>query len=49
MNGFIAFAEIAGAILASMGLALSLEWCALNGLMHLLPHSAPRLRNGERR
>lgn len=37
MNGFVAFAEVSGAILASMGIALVLEWCGLNGLMRLLP------------
>jgi hypothetical protein len=37
MNGFIAFAEITGAILASLGLALALEWYGLSGLMRLLP------------
>ncbi|MGA9882175.1 MAG: hypothetical protein WBQ34_00500 [Candidatus Acidiferrales bacterium] len=37
MNGFIAFTEITGAILASLGVALALEWYGLNGLMRLLP------------
>jgi hypothetical protein len=37
MNGFIAFAEVTGAILASLGVALAIEWYGLNGLMHLLP------------
>ncbi len=37
MNGFIAFAEVTGAIVASVGIALALEWCGLNGLMRLLP------------
>ncbi|MGH9563853.1 MAG: hypothetical protein ACRD3S_20560 [Terracidiphilus sp.] len=37
MNGFIAFAEVTGVILASLGVALALEWYGLNGLMRLLP------------
>jgi hypothetical protein len=37
MNGFIAFAEVTGAILASLGVALALEWYGLNGLVRLLP------------
>ncbi len=37
MNGFIAFAEVTGAILASLGVALAIEWYGLNGLMRLLP------------
>ncbi|MGH9687036.1 MAG: hypothetical protein ACRD5K_08105 [Candidatus Acidiferrales bacterium] len=37
MNGLIAFTEITGAILASLGVALALEWYGLNGLMRLLP------------
>jgi hypothetical protein len=40
MDSFIAFAEVTGAILAALGLALALEWYGLNGLMHLMP--APR-------
>lgn len=37
MNGFVAFMEISGAIVASLGVALALEWCGLNGLIRLLP------------
>lgn len=37
MSGFISFAEVTGAILASLGVALALEWYGLNGLMRLLP------------
>lgn len=37
MDSFIAFAEITGAILAALGLALALEWWGLNGLMRLMP------------
>jgi hypothetical protein len=37
MGSFIAFAEITGAILAALGLALELEWLGLNGLMRLMP------------
>jgi hypothetical protein len=37
MTGFVAFAEVTAAILASLGIALALEWYGLNGLMRLLP------------
>lgn len=37
MNGFIAFTEVTGAILASLGLAFAIEWFGLNSLMRLLP------------
>ena len=37
MDGFIEFAEVTGAILAALGLALVLEWYGLNGLLHLMP------------
>jgi hypothetical protein len=37
MNSFIAFAEVVGAIIAAMGLAMGLEWLTLNGLLHLMP------------
>ena len=40
MDSFIGFAEVTGAILAALGLALGLEWFGLNGLMRLMP--APR-------
>ena len=37
MDSFIAFAEVTGALLAALGLALVLEWYGLNGLMQLMP------------
>lgn len=37
MNNFIAFLEVTGAILAGLGLAMSLEWLTLNGLLRLMP------------
>jgi hypothetical protein len=48
MNGFIAFSEVTAAILASMGVALALEWCGLNGLMRLLPAARRNPAQGER-
>lgn len=48
MNGFIAFAEITGAIIASIGFALALEWYGLNGLMRLLPAARRDAAQGER-
>lgn len=46
MDSFIAFAEVAGAIIAAMGLAMWLEWMTLNGLMHLMPGSRPAAQTG---
>ena len=37
MESTIGFAEIAGAIIGAIGLALGLEWVALNSLMRLMP------------
>jgi hypothetical protein len=37
MIGFIAFAEITGAILAAFALAVCLEWMGLHGLIRLMP------------
>jgi hypothetical protein len=37
MGGFIGFAEVVGAIIAAIGLAMGLEWIALNGLLRLMP------------
>ena len=40
MESTIAFAEIAGAIIGAIGLALGLEWFTLNSLMRLMPRTA---------
>jgi hypothetical protein len=40
MNGFIEYAAFAGAIIASIGLALGLEWIGLNGFFSLMPGRA---------
>lgn len=37
MEGLIDFTAVAGAIVASLGIALSLEWFALNALMKMMP------------
>lgn len=37
MSDFISFIEVTGAVLASLGLAMSLEWLTLNGLLRLMP------------
>jgi hypothetical protein len=42
MENFIEFAGIASAIVASMGLAMGLEWLTLNGLLRLMPRRAPK-------
>ena len=40
MENTVAFAEIAGAIIGAIGLALGLEWLTLNGLIRLMPRAA---------
>jgi hypothetical protein len=37
MDSFIGFAEVTGAILGALGLALGLEWATLSGLFRLMP------------
>jgi hypothetical protein len=37
MDTFLGFAEIAGAIIAALGLALGLEWVGLYGLTSMMP------------
>jgi len=37
MENFLGFIAVAGAIIASMGLAMWLEWCCLSWLMRLMP------------
>jgi hypothetical protein len=37
MNSFIGFAEVTGAIIAALGLALGLEWVSLYGLTSMMP------------
>lgn len=47
MNGFIEYAAFAGAIIASVGIALGLEWLSLNGLFRLMPGRLHGRPNGE--
>jgi hypothetical protein len=37
MEALIDFAAVGGAIVVSLGIALSLEWFALNALMKMMP------------
>jgi hypothetical protein len=46
MENFIGFAEIAGTIIASLGLALGLEWVGLYGLTSLIPARRTEPRDG---
>jgi hypothetical protein len=46
MDSFIGFAEVAGAIIAALGLALGLEWVGLYGLTSLMPVRRDHSRNG---
>lgn len=45
MNNFIGFAEVAGAVIAALGLALGLEWVGLYGLTSLMPVRRDHPRN----
>ena len=42
MDAFIDFLELSVAIIAAMGLAMSLEWVALNGLLRIMPSRSAR-------
>ena len=37
MYGFIQYAELAGAVIASFGLAMGLQWLGMSGLFHVMP------------
>ena len=37
MSDFLDFAVVTGAVITGLGLAMSLEWLALNGLLRLMP------------
>ena len=41
MEALIDFAAVSGAIVFSLGVALSLEWFALNTLMKMMPARQP--------
>ena len=45
MSSFIGFAEIAGAVIAALGLALGLEWVGLYGLTSMIPARRDQLRD----
>ena len=51
MDNFIEFAMFAGAIIASIGLALGLEWLSMTGLFRLMPGQRQRIgpRDTQRR
>ena len=43
MEALIDFAAVSGAIVLSLGVALSLEWFALNTLMKMMPVQRPAM------
>jgi hypothetical protein len=43
MEALIDFAAVSGAIIFSLGVALSLEWFALNTLMKMMPVQQPAM------
>ena len=47
MDSFVGFAEIAGAIIAALGLALGLEWVGLYGLTSIMPARRDQPRDRE--
>ena len=48
MDNFITFAEIAGVIIAALGLALGLEWVGLYGLTSVIPARRESPRDGRK-
>ncbi len=47
MDSFIGFAEVAGAFIAALGLALGLEWVGLYGLTSMIPARRTQPRDGQ--
>ena len=47
MEALMDFAAVSGAIVFSLGVALSLEWFALNTLMKMMPARQPVMVAGE--
>ena len=47
MGSTIGFAEVAGAIIGAIGLALGLEWFTLNTLLRLMPTHHDQIHNGK--
>jgi hypothetical protein len=41
MEALLDFAAVSGAVIVSLGIALSLEWFALNGLLKMMPPRQP--------
>lgn len=46
MDNLIGFAEVTGAILGALGLALGLEWATLNGFFRLMPTRQKKEQGG---
>jgi hypothetical protein len=49
MENFIGFAEVAGTIIAALGLALGLEWVGLYGLTSMMPARPVERRQNQQR
>ena len=47
MGSTIGFAEMAGAIIGAIGLALGLEWFTLNSLLRLMPTHHGQMHDGK--
>ena len=47
MGSTIGFAEVAGAIIGAIGLALGLEWFTLNTLLRLMPTHHHQMHDGK--
>ncbi len=47
MEGLIDFTAVGGAIVFSLGVALGLEWFALNTLMKMMPMQQPAMAREE--
>lgn len=49
MENFIGFVEVAGSIIAALGLALGLEWVGLYGLTSMIPARQAQRRDSQHR
>ena len=47
MNVTFAVAEIAGAVIGAIGLALALEWFTLNKILHAMPKEHAPVQHGK--
>ncbi len=47
MSDFLDFAVVTGAMITGLGLAMTLEWLTLNGVLRLMPSRHERNNSGD--